>query len=116
MPAVFDQFAERLGVGIDVLEQFVAGVAPTRQAVAQDADLLVSQVLELTGGVIGQVFAARGAIVIDDQQDVAARNAPMGFGGYAAQRDLGGEQGMAKGELGFLAYVDQGDFFTAQQG
>ena len=45
--AMLDQFAEGLGVGIDVLEEFVAGVLPALQSACELADVTVAQRVEL---------------------------------------------------------------------
>jgi hypothetical protein len=42
MTARLDQFAERLGVGIDVLEDFVAGIAPSLEPTVERTDIAVT--------------------------------------------------------------------------
>ena len=43
MPALLDQFAEGLGIGVDVPEQFVAGAPPGRKPAVELTDVGVSQ-------------------------------------------------------------------------
>ena len=112
MAAMLDQFAERLGVTVHILEQFIAGIAPGAEAALQFAHIGVTKPLQPHGGTARQPLAR----IIDDDRRVEPGDAPARFLIDAAQRDLGSEERMALREIMFLAHVDQGDLVTGDQG
>jgi hypothetical protein len=111
MSPCLDQFAERLAVGIDVLEQLVAGVGPALQSALQGMNIGVAE--------RGQALAGRRdqalAIVVEHDLGVLARDAIKDLQLQPAQRQLRGEQRVGLGEGVFLAQVDQGDLAAGDQ-
>jgi len=109
--AMLDQFAERLAVAVDILEQLIARLMPAGEPTFQFAHVGVTQSLQSDGGLACQTLA----IVIDHDRRIEARNAPAGLLIDPAQRNLGGEQRVALREFVLLAHVDQRDLAPDQQ-
>ena len=74
MAARLDQFAERLGVGVDVLEDFVAGIAPGLQSAGERADIAVAERPEAIDRGSDQPFA----VIIEDDRHVLAQGDHLG--------------------------------------
>ena len=104
-------FAKRLGVGIDILEQFVPRRAPARQPALQRVDPAEAKSAQDLGRGRDQPFA----IVVEHHRHIAARQPPGDLHCQPAQRDLRGKQRVAGGKRGLFAQIDQRDFGARQQ-
>ena len=109
--AMLHQFAKRLGIGIDVLEQFIAGRFPALQPA-----------IELRGHCCSpapQPIRRHGheafAVIIEDDRNILARQPRLGFERDPVGRHVGGEQRMAGGEGGLVPDIEQRDFLAQQQ-
>ena len=112
VPARLDQFAKGLGVGIDVLEQFVARRLPGLQPAVELANIGVAQRREAIRRLRHEAFAG----IIDDDRHVLARQPRLGFERDPLGRHVGGKQRMAGGEGGLVPEIEQRDFLAQQQG
>ena len=111
VPPRLHQFAERLGIGIDVLEQFVAGRSPALQPAVELPDIGVAQGFQALGRAAGQALA----VIIDHDRHILARQSRLGFERDPVGRHVGGKQRVAGGEEGFVPDIEQRDFLTQQQ-
>ena len=75
MTARLDELAERLGVGIDVLKQLIAGVAPGLQPARERADVAIAELCKLFGRGRNEVFA----IVVQNDRRILARQPQFRF-------------------------------------
>ena len=111
VPPRLHQFAKCLGIGIDVLEQFVAGRFPALQPAVELPDIGVAQGFQALGRAAGQALA----VIIDHDRHVLARQPRLGLQRDPVGRHVGGKQGVAGGEEGFVPDIEQRDFLTQQQ-
>ena len=110
MAARLDQLAKRLGVGIDVLEQFKAGILPALQPAIERADVAVAQ----RGKGLRRLGDEPFAGIVNDNQDILARQPRPGFERNPAGSHVGGKQRMAGGKGGLVPHVQQRDFLAQQ--
>ena len=106
------QFAKSLGVGIDVLEQFVTRRRPGLQPAVELANIGVAQCREPFRRDRHEAFAG----IIDNDRHVLARQPRLGFERDPLSRHVGGKQRMAGGEDGLVPDIEQRDFIAQQQG
>src|SRR5579863_5793657 len=111
MAARFDQFTERLGVGIDVDENLKSRFPPAFQASFELADVGVAQRGKTIRGFGHKTFAG----IEDHDRHVLAWQPDLGLERNPARRHIGGEQRMTRGIARFLAQIQQGDFLAQQQ-
>ena len=111
MAAGLHQFAKRLGVGIDVLEQFIARRLPGLQPAVELTDVAKAQLLQMIRRQRDQPFAG----VIDHDRHVLARQPRLGLERDPVGRHVGGKQRMAGGKGGLVPHIEQRDFVARQQ-
>ncbi len=107
---MFDQFAECLGVGIHILENFVTGVAPALKSAIELSDVGVAERLEL--------FRRRHEAfsgIVDYDRHILARQPQCSFQRDPVRGHVGGEQRMAGGEGRLVPEIEQRDFLAQQQ-
>ena len=109
--AMLHQLAERLGIGIDVLEQFIAGRFPALQPAFELADIAVAQGFQT----IRRLRHEALAVIIEDDRHVLARQPRFGLQRDPVSRHVGGKQRMAGGEGGLVPDIEQRDFIAQQQ-
>ncbi len=109
--AMLHQFAKGLGIGIDVLEQFIAGRFPALQPTVELADIAVAQRLQP----IRRLRHEALAVIIEHDRHVLARQPRFGLQRDPVGRHVGGKQGMAGGEGGLVPDIEQRDFVAQQQ-
>ncbi len=109
--AMLHQFAKGLGIGIDVLEQFIAGLFPALQPAIELADVAVAQ--RRRAGPLPRHEAFAG--IIEHDRHVLARQPRFGFQPDPVGRHVGGKQRMAGGEGGLVPDIEQRDFVAQQQ-
>ena len=105
------QFAKGLGVGIDVLEHFVAGLLPALQPTVELADVGVAQGFQAIRRLRHEAFAG----IIENDRHILARQPRFGFQRDPVGRHVGGKQRMAGGERGLVPDIEQRDFLAQQQ-
>ncbi len=105
------QFAEGLGIGIDVLEQLKACLFPALQPAFELADVAVAQRREPVRRHGNEAFA----VIIEDDRHVLARQPRFGLQRDPVSRHVGGKQRMAGGEGGLVPDIEQCDFIAQQQ-
>ena len=111
MAARLDQLAERLGVGIDVLEDFVAGVAPGREPAVERANIGVAKRHKLSARLSDQPFT----VVVQDDRHILARQPHRGLDRDPVGRHVGGEQRVPGGEGALVPDIEQRDFLAQQE-
>ena len=105
------QFAERLGIGIDVLEQLIASLFPALQPTVELADIAVAQGFQT----IRRLRHEALAVIIEHDRHILARQPRFGLQRDPVSRHVGGKQRMAGGEGGLVPDIEQRDFFAQQQ-
>ena len=112
MPARLHQFAKGLGVGVDVLKQFVARAAPAIESAIELTNTAVAQCRKAIRHRSNEAFA----IVINDDRHILARQPRFGFERNPVGGHVGGKQRMAGGEAGLMPDIEQRDLVAQQQG
>ena len=112
MTARLHQFAKSLGIGIDVLEQFVARQFPALQPALKLPDVGVAQRRKLFGRHGHEAFAG----IIGYDRHILARQPCCGFERDPVGGHVGGKQRMTGSEHGLVPDIEQGDFIAQQQG
>ena len=112
MAARLHQFAKGLGVGVDVLKQFVAGATPTIQSAFELTHVAVAERRKPVCRRGDEAFA----IVINDDRHILARQPRFGFERNPVGGHVGGKQRMAGGEAGLMPDIEQRDLVAQQQG
>lgn len=108
MTARLDKLAKGLGIGVDVLEHFVAGRAPCIEAAVERADICAAERPQPFGACPNQTFA----VIIDDNRHVLARQPRLSLNRDPIRRHVGGEQGMAGGKRRLVPEIEQRDFLA----
>ena len=111
MPAMLDQFAKRLGVGIDVLEQFIAGRLPALQPAVERTDIGKARLLEMIRRQRHQSLAG----IVDHDRHILARQPRLGLQRDPVGRHIGGKQRMAGREGGLVPHIEQRDLLARQE-
>ena len=106
-----DQFAERLGIAVHVLEQLVAGRLPAREPAVERPDTEIAQRRELFGGPFDQSFA----IVVEHDRHVLARQPDLRFHADAIEVEIGSEQRMPGREGRLVAQIKHRDFLAEKE-
>ena len=98
-----DQFAESLCVRVYIAEQFIAGLAPGLQSAAELTHVGVTQRRQAIRRRGHKAFGHKTfAGVVHDDRHILPWKPRFGFERNPVSSHLGGEQGMAGGEGGFV--------------
>jgi hypothetical protein len=108
--AMFHQLAKRLGVGIDVDEQLIAGVAPGGEPARERADVAIAELCER----FGRVRHEPVAVVVENDRHILARQSQGRFERNPVVSHVGGKQRMAGRELRLVPDVEQRDLVARQ--
>src|ERR1700722_2420261 len=111
MAARFDQFTERLGVGIDVDENLKSRFPPAVQASFELADVGIAQRGKTIRSLANKTFAG----IEDHDRHILAWQPALGLERDPVRRHIGGEQRMTGGIGRLMAQIEQGDFLAQQQ-
>ena len=109
--AMLHQLAKGLGIGIDVLEQFITGLFPALQPAIELADIGVAQGFQTIRSLRHEAFT----VIVEDDRYVLARQPRFGLQRDPVGRHVGGKQGMAGGKDSLVPDIEQCDFIAQQQ-